>query len=159
MKGEGQHVSLTKNCKLLQKAALFHTEKVLLLRRSNNEKSRPGCWDLPGGNSEWPEDATANLRNMHLGDIVREIQEETGLVFDRELFTLDKISLLFTFFEVEQQQYSIVLGWRLELDHHKQPSIAISHEHTEYAWVSPQDLDKYDFGGERGNWLKKVVRG
>lgn len=54
------------------KTLLVDTEgRVLLLRRSRADESRPGDWDLPGGGMESGEDPAAAA--------AREISEEAGL--------------------------------------------------------------------------------
>lgn len=146
---------LTENVKLLQKIALFHDGKVLVIKRSPNENSRPNCWDLPGGNSEWPE--TENMvTGLHVVDAIREVNEETGISLLVSHFSLNKLSYLETHFDNEKQLYSICLGWKLELE--VKPEITLSHEHIEYNWVRLDELDNYDFG-VIGRWIKEVIRG
>lgn len=148
---------LTENVKLLQKIALFHEGKVLLLRRSPNEIPRPGCWDLPGGNSEWPTTWKPgdSETGLHVEDAVREVEEETTIQLQIENFTLQNLSYLETHFDSEKQLYSICFGWKFELS--EKPEVTLSHEHTEFAWVTLDELNTYDFG-DVGQWIKDVIR-
>lgn len=148
---------LTENVKLLQKVALFYDGKVLLLKRSQTDQSRPGCWDLPGGNSEWPE-TNQTLTGLHIDDAIREVQEETSITLQISNFKLQNLSFLETHFDSEKQVYAVIFGWKLELDY--LPSIVVSDEHTEYVWADVSQLDSYDFGtfGTNGHWIKDVIR-
>jgi len=104
--------NLTKNVKLLQKAVLIHNSKILILQRDLKSDSRPSCWDLPGGNSEWPENSEIDLENMHQKDIAREIKEETQLtVFDQH-FTHNNMVFFRTFYEAKKR--CIYSNYRLE---------------------------------------------
>ncbi|MCA9369937.1 NUDIX domain-containing protein [Candidatus Woesebacteria bacterium] len=125
-----------------------------MLKRSSNATSRPDCWDLPGGNSEWPS-RTDNASNLHTADIIREVKEETGVQLTADAFGLSNISLMRTFFEAERQVYSVILGWKIMIS--SKPSVILSHEHTAFEWVTIGAIDQYDFGGSKGDWLKEVV--
>jgi 8-oxo-dGTP pyrophosphatase MutT (NUDIX family) len=153
---------LTENVKLLQKAAIIRrfdsTPEVLLLKRSSDSKSRPNCWDLPGGNSEWPDTIQSSKANLHLSDITREITEETGLVVDEKSFSLDKLSHLSTYFDVNKQVYTMICGWFVDFLATDQKEIQTSDEHQEYVWVSEAELSNYDFGGESGAFLLDTIR-
>lgn len=50
---------------------IFHQDKVLLFKRSENKKKFPGFWSLPGGHLDEGEDALAAA--------IREVKEETGI--------------------------------------------------------------------------------
>lgn len=149
---------LTDNVKLLQKAALIHQGKVLLLKRSADSKTRPNAWDLPGGNSEWPT-LTEPTENPHVADIVREIREETALEIDPGKFNDESLVMFMTFFEAETQRYSVICGWRVELPDDFDPAaVKISNEHTEQMWVTLDELDGLDFGEPMGAYVKKIIR-
>ncbi|MBU1033500.1 NUDIX domain-containing protein [Patescibacteria group bacterium] len=153
---------LTENVKLLQKAAIIRqlnsNPEVLLLKRSSDSKSRPNCWDLPGGNSEWPDTIQSSKANLHLNDITREITEETGLVVAEKSFSLDKLSHLSTYFDVNKQVYTMICGWLVDFLSTDQKEIQTSDEHQEYAWVSEAELSNYDFGGESGTFVLDIIK-
>ena len=128
---------LTENVKILQKAVVIRNSdsvpEVLLLKRSADTISRPSCWDLPGGNSEWPKEQ-ASFANLHLQDIKREIFEETSLVVASALFQLDNFALT------------------------NRADIQISHEHQQYLWIKEQDIANYDVGGQKGVFISDMVQ-
>lgn len=157
---------LTDNVKLLQKAVLVHNDTFLILQRAEDSKSRPLCWDLPGGNSEWPESMfdsegmVKNQENMHRQDMAREIREETGLTVFEEHFTFENMVLFRTFFDAESEVYSIIIGWKVQLpDDFEKNSVVISHEHIDHKWISFDELHEYDFGGKKGEFVKDIIRG
>lgn len=154
---------LTQHTKLLHKVALVHGNKVLILKRSPQAGSRPGKWDLPGGNSEWPSATHSQQMNLHQQDLEREILEETGLMVEAARFTQDKLKYFATFFEPDRQLYSINCGWVLDISHdqsnsQQEPQIQLSREHTEFAWITLQELSQYDFGGVDRDYETAIIR-
>lgn len=143
MPNPGEH-RLTDQVKLLQKAVITADGAVLLLKRASDSVSRPNCWDLPGGNSEWPSTPDFT-RGLHLHDLVREIQEETGLVITADSIFQRDLVFFDTTFEPQKQMFTILVGWKHSLNGDT-PVIQLSAEHTEFAWVKPDDLNNYDFG-------------
>lgn len=149
---------LTQNVKFVQKVALVHEGNVLLVKRSLDSATRPGAWDLPGGNAEWPE-VTTTIRNLHLQDAVREVREETGISLNVDQLPEENMVLFFTYFEPEIQRYSFGAGWYVALGAEFDPgSITLSEEHTEYAWVAVSELDAYDFGEPIGTYVKTIAQ-
>lgn len=154
---------LTSHTKLLHKVALVQNGQVLLLQRSAAAKSRPGCWDLPGGNSEWPTHVQQPTANLHQLDISREIKEETGLVVPSDYFQLSTLVLFRSFFEPQAQVYTIICGWQVKAE--SVSSLAVlqhgdvvcSAEHQGHAWTDLSGLAAYDFGGERGEFVRSIA--
>jgi len=149
---------LTSRVKLLHKVGLVHQEKILILKRANNAKSRPGKWDLPGGNSEWPQDTQQLQLDPHQQDVAREILEETGLKVEAVNFTLKNLIYFATYFESDNQIFSINCGWQTVLAGDDKPQITISDEHTEYTWITLFELKNYDFGGPERDYETKIIR-
>lgn len=153
---------LTENVKLLQKAAIIRQSdsglEVLLLQRSENALSRPNCWDLPGGNSEWPEQSQISAANLHVRDIKREIQEETALEVPESAFDLNKLVHFSTYFDSEKQVFTVICGWLVIFSSPNQTEIQISSEHQNYIWASPANLANYDFGGDSGSFVLDTIQ-
>lgn len=151
---------LTENVKILQKACLVHNGEVLLLRRPLDDASRPGCWDCPGGNSEWPVSVTEPTANLHQQDIAREVQEETGLDLDPSRFDLDSLAYIETFFEPHRQVFTVLFGWWVPMpDTFDRTTVRLSDEHTELAWTTFAQAQTFDFGGERGSFMNRILAG
>ncbi len=156
MKAPHEH-QLTSEVKLLQKAVLVQGEKALILKRSADSGSRAEKWDLPGGNTEWP-DGSEDIRNPHLQDVVREIFEETGI----ELSTSAVSDCLYvgSYFEPGKEIYTIILGWGITLPLDVlQHDIVLSDEHTASTWISLSEFDQYDFGfaGEQNGFIRLMI--
>lgn len=152
---------LTDNVKLLQKAAIIRQQEsleVLLLKRSADAKSRPNCWDLPGGNSEWPEVSQLSAANLHMDDLKREIFEETGLDAQKDVLVLNNLTHFSTYFDSDKQIFTIICGWLVNYDATNQNEIKISDEHQEYMWVKEEDLNAYDFGGVKGTFILDIIK-
>lgn len=165
---------LTDNVKFLHKVVLIHEGEVLILKRSEKADSRPGKWDLPGGNAEWPgKEIKIPTADIHAFDVAREVLEETGVEISSDLFSnalnekSNHLVHFFSFFEPEQQVYSIMCGWKLQfsgsdkerdLTDFNRDSITISPEHTEQLWIKPSELDNYDFGGVPGDFIKTIIK-
>lgn len=153
---------LTSQVKLLHKVAIVADEKVLLLQRSLDSKSRPNCWDLPGGNSEWPATITAPTADLHQQDVGREINEETGLTVDPTIFLPKKLIFFRTFFEPDAAIYSVICGWWLdaatELADFDPNQVILSPEHTTFAWVSLPELNHYNVGGSKGEFIIETIK-
>lgn len=151
---------LTDQVKLLQKVAVLRWNQtdleVLLLKRSAEALSRPNCWDLPGGNSEWP--SSSSRANLHLDDLVRELSEETSLQVSARHFDNQLPVYFSTYFDSEKQIFTVICGWLLDFSATSQEEIKVSLEHQTYAWVKAQALTDYDFGGERGSFVLEIIQ-
>jgi len=145
---------LTEQVKVLQKAALVADGQVLILQRSDDSKTRAGKWDLPGGNSEWPE-KSETMRGLHQTDITREILEETGISVANSMFT--RPIYFDTHFDGEKQLYSLIVGWSVKLSGTQK--VHLSAEHTAFTWVSFAEIGLYDFGfaGEPSGFIRQIL--
>lgn len=169
---------LTENVKLLQKVVLWHRDQFLILQRSTASPTRPNCWDLPGGNVEWPS-STIDLKDAHLIELTREVEEETGLTIvshqaNSQQSNINQVGrpgsynqqalkncYISTFFESSRQIYTIIVGWQYQLpESTESPRVVLSDEHQNYAWIKSTDFDRYDFGfaGEEGGFIRRMIR-
>lgn len=110
--------------KFHQKAIIFNQDgKLLALLRSYTNKK----WDLPGGAVEIPEN--------HEAALLREIQEETGLVVSgirpMEVQTA----------KADDGSYLIFIGFTCTTD---STAVVLSHEHTDYRWVDVKEFLSLD---------------
>jgi 8-oxo-dGTP diphosphatase len=104
--------------------AVIRNEKgeFLLLRRSENSRTNPGKWDLPGGKVN-PDESLKE-------GVVREVWEETGIsivpgdIAGEVNFELPKKRVIAIVFN----------GGYVVTD------VKLSDEHREYAWVSLEDI-------------------
>jgi 8-oxo-dGTP pyrophosphatase MutT (NUDIX family) len=103
------------------------TEKILLLRRNPEAAVDPGIWEYPMGRMKQMEGVTECL--------AREVYEETGIAHIQP----DQIIGYFYGFRggVEAEENEIV-GITF-IAKTIQTQVAISDEHDEYRWVTPQE--------------------
>lgn len=154
---------LTAGVKLLQKAVIISADgKILLLKRVPNDFNRPNKWDLPGGNSEWPEkvgEATEILKGLHKHDLSREILEETGIALADSKLPAQPIYFE-TIYWVEKNVYTMITGWKIQLAKvSSEVKVTLSDEHDACAWVTPAESARYDFGfaGGTSGFITKMI--
>jgi len=104
------------------KLQLWNSGRILLLKRRANLKLFPGLWDLPGGHLEPGETARDGL--------VRELREEAGL-------NIQKTRILSVWDHKEPDVTMIGLSFLAHIDATK---IALSDEHTDFAWITPEKI-------------------
>jgi len=152
---------LTDRVKFLHKVVIINSAsgqpQALILKRASDASSRPNAWDLPGGNAEWPAKMQESAANLHQLDIAREVKEESHLTVDPKLFNLDHLVYFSSYFEADRQIYTIICGWAVEFRETDQADISISDEHQAQAWISRDELDDYDFAGEKGQFIKEMI--
>jgi 8-oxo-dGTP diphosphatase len=113
------------------KAAIFHGDEILMLHRSFHT-SDPGAWDLPGGQVEHGETLPQALR--------REVREETG--FDVRIGPVFHAEVFGSFSKRGRIRPTVGVFFLCDVPGHKRLRLDRK-EHTEYAWVSRQDLKDY----------------
>jgi len=111
-----------------QDAIITNEEGKVLILCHNSDPDR---WLLPGGKIKKNESWIEGLR--------REVKEETGIT---EL-TIDKIIDISSWIEPEAGYY--VVTFLCSVSSEKTKNIKISNEHKKYAWVIPDESDKYNF--------------
>lgn len=109
--------------KIVAKALVRSSEGLcLVLHRGNTHPRFPGHIDFPGGEVEPKETPEAA--------VMREIQEETGLLVDPK-----KLKKLFT--KQYQQATHVLFEAKLTEPDAK---VALSWEHKSYRWITPEEL-------------------
>lgn len=111
---------------------LKDNEKLLVVKRSENDDLYPGAWEFPGGHLEDGETLKQGLK--------RELQEEIG-------FT-DNFEPIITHYYDEVKEKNGELVHDLEIDFivnvdSSTLEIKLSGEHCDYAWVT-KDSDYLD---------------
>ncbi len=102
--------------------ALVRNEKgeFLLLRRSENSRTNPGKWDLPGGKVN-PDESLKE-------GVIREVWEETGISI-----VPGNIAGEVNFELPEKKVIAIVFDGGYVI-----ADVKLSYEHMEYAWISSE---------------------
>lgn len=129
--------------KFWQKAAIYHPhddKKFLALRRSFDDPSRPGKWDLVGGGVDFGELAELGLR--------REIKEEAGI----EIKDIQPI-YVFSRFLTDIKMYELFIGYRCIA---KSENIILSKEHSEFLWATKEEFLQLESAQYLINMVEKL---
>ncbi|MDF1497293.1 MAG: NUDIX hydrolase [Patescibacteria group bacterium] len=117
--------------KIAVSAFVVNQNKILLLKRSNNESFLPGKWEVPGGGVDVGE-------SLEQG-VMREVKEEAGI----EVIIKD----LFGYFEFVdgKGRHTVNLNFLCTVDaEHGDVDVALG-EMQEARWVELEDFDDVDF--------------
>ena len=136
---------ILQNVRLIQKCLIVRSDgKILALKRSADDHSRGGNWDLPGGGYEAGEQVIEAIK--------REIKEEAGLA----AHTLNPI-FIDNHMNVEKGFFAglnvfgvcyVCKDWEGE--------VILSDEHTEYQWVTPDEFAQLSFGDDNGFFAASI---
>mgnify|MGYP002072101269 CR=1 FL=1 len=100
---------------------------ILLLKRSTSDVRRPNQWDFPGGHvddGEQPAEA-----------VIREIKEESGLEATMKRLVFAKTEVVI-WEEDALHKHKTNATWQYFICFTKDKNVVVSHEHSEYRWVS-----------------------
>ena len=107
------------------KAIVIYHQKILILKRVRPSSDGLGYWELPGGGLEYGETPHEAL--------IRELKEETGL-------DIKIIKPVYTFTAIRPDYQTVGIGFlTIPTNDHVQ----LSHEHTDYQFVSSTVLLQY----------------
>ena len=107
------------------KAIVIYHQKILILKRVRPSSDGLGYWELPGGGLEYGETPHEAL--------IRELKEETGL-------DIKIIKPVYTFTAIRPDYQTVGIGFlTITTNDHVQ----LSHEHTDYQFVSSTELLQY----------------
>jgi len=105
------------------KGIIQFNQKVLIVRRDENDPVGPGAWEFVGGKVDYGETLE--------GALLREIKEETGL-------TAEIKQLLYaTTFMTESKIHIVVLAYQCSV---KDDKVTLSEEHNNYKWVGEKEV-------------------
>ena len=131
------------NAKILQKAVVVDDEgNILVLKRSDKKPGgRQGKWDLLGG-SMGLDDLNSDGQ-LHEAVLAREAREEAGLKIEEIIPICVRSGKKLTKTAGEILIYAV--GFKCKAKGVK-PPVILSEEHTEFKWISQQELENVDFG-------------
>ncbi|MFC7441274.1 NUDIX hydrolase [Laceyella putida] len=129
---------MNKPYKIAAKAIIFDQDRVLILRKSEEERTRKEThgWDFPGGGLEPCEPLMEALS--------REVMEETGL-------QVKVVAPAYVYDEIQDEKHLIIVKFACD---QPQGQLKLSTEHESYHWVPLTRLDEGGFP----DWMKEEIR-
>lgn len=128
--------------KFLQKIIIYHPsdpKKFLVLKRAAFHPYRPNEWELPGGNVLYGQ--------KHIDSLMNEVKEETGL----EVVNITPIDV---FTRMEKDFYFLIISYQGKAT---TDQVTISHEHTDFKWMTKEELLQNESNREFCHFIKKYV--
>lgn len=129
--------------KVVLAAVIMKTKKVLILQRNKDEEIFPNMWELPSGKKELLESSKKCL--------IREVKEETGLdiqiiiptfIFDYQIEKPNEIR--------DSTQINFLVK---SINNNK---VKLSLEHQKFAWISKNEIEKYELSQATKESIKKA---
>lgn len=147
----------------IEQACLIFNEQwhILAIKRSDNDDSRPGLRDIPGGGCH-QEDIDGLEGDVVMENIHKEIKEETWLA-------VSDVSLLYLYSkkpeqkeenkpeEKQQQSKPHLTLFMMYLAMYEGGDVVLSDEHAAYERISPVDFLERD-SGWMGYEVEKAIR-
>jgi len=117
--------------KVVLSGAVYKKDKILIVKRHEDEKILPGMWELPSGRKE-------PLEDWHKG-LVREVEEETGL----EVEVVAPINVFNYVIEKEEIRDTTQINFLVKPVDQSQP-VKLSEEHCEFTWIENDKINEYN---------------
>ncbi|WP_169713579.1 NUDIX hydrolase [Paludifilum halophilum] len=129
---------MQKPYKIAAKAILFDRNRVLVLRKSPEERSAKDShgWDFPGGGLEPSEPL--------MDALYREVLEETGL-------QIRVIGPAYIYDDIQEEKHLIIVKFAC---HQPSGRLKLSAEHESYRWTPMEELS----GAPYPEWMKEEIR-
>ncbi len=109
------------------KVQIWREGKLLIIKRAPDDDYYAGFWDVPGGSLHKGETIEQGLR--------RETLEEAGIEISR-------LRPLTTWSHGAGDEFELGVSY---LATSEADSVTLSEEHTDFVWVGPNDISRYDF--------------
>lgn len=127
--------------------------KVLIIKRSRNEKEGPGLWTIPGGKIEPPDWVKLNTSGLThevwVGALERgcrrELWEETNLMASKLNFLAGEECLFF------RKSGKPTVVFRFWTQRTRWGKVHLDKNGTAHRWITSKDLDNYKFIGNVKN--------
>jgi 8-oxo-dGTP diphosphatase len=114
--------------------------EILTMRRGKTAPSRPGYWDLPGGDLEFGEDLKDG--------IIREVKEETGL--DIDIPTLLDVFSAFN----DRNEFWVTICYFSKVE---SADVKLSFEHDSFKWIHPKEFQKLKVSPKNKRFVQTFI--
>ena len=122
------------------KAVIFKDKEILIIKRSSNEDVYAEEWDIPGGKIGFGEYPIESLK--------REVKEEANIEID-----VNNPLDVWTFFKNENNVQVIGITF---LCNFVSGDVKLGEEHTDFKWISPDEIDNYKIHEGIKNTVKNL---
>jgi len=133
------------NYRIAVEVIIIHEDKVLLTKRANDCVVAPGVWNVPAGKVKYEE--------IPIDALYREAKEETNL--DVELIKELNVRAFKSRSTIEDI-YRVMYTYLVKAKNHDLTNFTINEEHSEYAWVTKEELLDGKFSSMHKN-LKNIL--
>lgn len=116
---------MEKKIVVVVKGVISYTNKVLIVKRDKQNDIGAGTWECIGGKIDFGEELEQAL--------LREVRKEVGLDI-----LIEKL-LYATTFKTDPSRQVVLLAYKCRA---KSTDVILSEEHSEYLWVSKEELRK-----------------
>lgn len=130
--------------KIVLGGAVINDNKILILKRSDQEKVYPGMWELPSGKKESLEDWEQCL--------IREIKEETGL----DVKAISPVSIFNYIIEKEKEIRDTTQINFLTAPITSSQKVKLSQEHSDYCWIAKDEINSFYISDQTKAVIKKA---
>ena len=126
--------------KLAVKSFIVNDNKLLIIKRTNDDIQKPGIWEIPGGRIDKKEDLIKGL--------IREVKEETNL----DIKVIKPLNFQ-EFIRDDKQKIKMTIFLCKALNN----DVKLSKEHTNFEWIYIDDAKNKltDFFHEEIDIFKK----
>lgn len=120
-------------------------DEILILKRSDKVGVYRKRWNVVAGYLDEP-------KSIH-EKALEEIEEELGVL--RENVLRIKLGIPYEYFDKNIQKTWLIHPVLAELK--RKPEIKLDWEHTNFKWINPKEITKYDLVSNLGESLKRVL--
>lgn len=129
--------------KVVAGGIIINDSKILIIQRAASEEAYPNLWEVPSGKKEPME---------KIGDtVIREVYEETGLKTK-----VIKVVDVFNFMVEKTNEIRDVTQINFLLKMSEESEVKLSTEHQNFAWITKDELNKYNLSKETKNSIAKA---
>lgn len=126
---------------------LRNADRVLITKRADDCDVNPGGWSVPAGKVKYEE--------VPMVAALRELKEESGI----DGHVLKELSCRAgTILSKGEKAYRLFFTYLVEANNKAEPpQVRLSEEHSDFVWVTAQDLDNPKFAGMRPDLKEMIV--
>ncbi|HBG81485.1 TPA: hypothetical protein DDW69_01450 [candidate division CPR2 bacterium] len=127
-------------------ALVKYRDEILILKRSDKVANYKGKWNSIGGFL----DEAKPLKQK----VLEEVNEELGITEDE----IEEARLFESYVFYDESIDKTWISFPALIELKVKPEIKLDQEHTDYKWIKPEDLKKYEFIPGLDEAIKKILK-